>query len=247
MKNTPKIEKNNSKEPPTLDKVSLKIKRKKSTEQLTTFLKKLSFLKIQNGGQNVTATRIESLDLEKKPYSYWKTTFTPDEIQLEWSTPPTQHSLQRRIEVTKNVFELLTLVDQAYPCTPADLRPLVIETIEQAFNKANKTQAELEHENDAQNQKIRRLLNEKEEFEKSLTRLNTHITELANENDKTKAELSRFTKITDLTLKTQIMERIAINPDLDIRAFSAQIDLPLPRIENALDELVKQGYLQPLK
>ncbi len=247
MTSQPKIENTKSKEPLAVEKVGLKVKRLKTAETVASILRKVSFLQVQNGGQNVTATHIESLDLQKKPYSYWQTTFTPNEILLEWSIPHGQHALRRRIEVTKNVFQLLNLVEAAYPVSSSALRPLVLDTIESVLTQSNKTQNQLEHENDSQNRKVQHLSRERDDFDKTLTRLNSHITQLAQENEKTKAELARYSLLSDSGLKTKIMDQIGHHDEIDLQAFASQLDLPASRVETALDELVKQGFLQPVK
>ncbi len=247
MSDQPKIEKTKHKEPLAVEKIGLKVKRQKPAEHVASILKKVSFLQVQNGGQNVTATHIESLDLQKKPYSYWQTTFTPSEIQLEWSIPHGQQAFRRKIEVSKNVFQLLALLEAAYPVSSTALRPLVLDTIETALTQSNKTQNQLEHENDAQNRKIQFLLKEKEYFDKTLARLNTEISHLAQENEKTKAELARYSRLTDSSLKTKIMDHVGQHDEIDLQTFSNQLELPVSRVEIALEELVKQGFLQPVK
>lgn len=232
---------------PTLEKIGLKIKRQKPTEHISSTLKKISYLTVQNGGQNVTARHVESLDMQKKPFHYWQATFAPDQIELEWTHSPTQTSTQRKLHVTKNLFELLALLEHAYPVTASQFRPLLLETLENAQNEFFKNAGQLALDNDAMHRRIKQAENLKRDFEAAIDRLNRQVSTLSEENDQLKNRITKLDHISDEYLKTKIMQAVAENNEFKPQVLASVLNLPFSRIEAALDDLVKQGYLQPIK
>ena len=69
--------------------------------------------------------------------------------------------------------------------------------------------------------------------------------QLNDENKKLKEDLSALQKYSDQALMNMIMDWIEVhNSTIDVGEFSKTYNIVQPRIEQILDKMVSQGYLE---
>lgn len=246
-KEGPKVVKQPPKTEPDHHEITLNLERKKPAKNVAAILKKIEFLSVENGGETVTARHVEAVDLKNQPYTYWQITLEPKTVKIQWTTPQNEHGLFRRIHVTQQAYQILTLLQDEYPQNAATLRPLILDALHEVQRFSQQDAHAFSSQFDAHLRATRRLEKQNNDLEKTLDKLNRRVSELSEENEQLKSTIQNDHRMTDESIKIAIMEHVTQNGAIDLPEFAKANQVPVTRIESALDELVKNGFLKPAK
>jgi len=211
-------------------------------------LASISFLETSIENDAVTSAYVESRDINGKPYLFSLTRIKKNEISIVYSISPTTAPKKRRIDVIRQLLNILTVISDEYTISNKIIYNLVEMAIKDVGKLVDKKTSEIyveydtiKTENKILNKKNRVL---KEENEK----MNRTNYELKEENEKMKRKIKEYETPSDSVLKSRIIEWIKVhNGKINIPKFvSVYMKENLvgeKRVEQILNSLVTEGYV----
>ena len=219
----------------------------KDIYSLRSKLKNLSNFYYLEKGNNTQIGYIERKDLQGNPKEYFIIEFTPSAIVIEYTDSETENPTLRKWNVLRKVMPILTMVANEYNLDPQSLMEIInysleglLESIPESTKAGLLEREELKSKIAQLERKIASLEKDKRELEKELFKL-------GEENERLKFRLRKYESMSDDMLKKKIMDWIKESGgDFDIGEFSKAYKVPEARIQEMLEELIREKYIKPL-
>ncbi|MDD5023013.1 MAG: hypothetical protein PHU63_02490 [Candidatus ainarchaeum sp.] len=233
---------------PAVDSFKIGGKLKGSFKEIAKKLSSVSFLEVAMESNAVNIAYVESRDISNKPYLFSMMKMREDEIGVVYSTPQNMAPKKRRIDVIRQLLNILGIISNEYEVDEKTIYNLIEKAMKDIGELVDKKTAEiyveydtLKNENTILDKKIRVL-------EKEIEELKNSNYELREKNNELTIKMNRYEKPSDETIKIKLIEWIKDhNGKISIPDFVAVHLGGNPvgetRVEKILNELVTQGYL----
>jgi regulator of replication initiation timing len=217
----------------------------------TSLCKKLSSSlpnwKVLSTKENAVAMWIESRDLSQNPYKCIIIKLYKDKIDVLYTVPTDEAPTIRRWFVVRTLINVLSIIEEDYvlsPSTAIQLLDGALSEIEALLKKDPGEMYVVLTRLKAEVAELRRRVKYLENEKKRLTQENYA---LSIKYEKLYRKMKEMTKLEGDALKAKLQEWInAHNGELDIFLFSKTFNVPVFLVEKALDEMVKEGYLEQI-
>lgn len=231
---------------PEVDGFKVKAKRLKNLDELATLLSPLNFLEIAKEADMLTVISVESRDIKRRPYLFSLLYLKPDEIEFIYTVLPTSSPRKRRIEAMKFFLNIITLIEPAYEIEHRQLYQIA------GFALSDITEFASSEYNDIF-AKYDRLLVDNAELKKkygSLTAGNELLAKTNNElrakNDELTLKINKLESYSDDVLMVKVQEWLEThNNEINLSDFARVYKVSEPRVEQILNRMVVEGYLEP--
>ncbi len=243
-----KTQKVQQQKPPLINAISVKTRLKTSFKSVAEKLKKsLAGWLITATQENAVAFWIESRDLQRRPYKCMAIKFYAHQIDMIYTIPPEESPNIRRWFVVRILINVLSLLEEDYELHPS----LALQLLDGALSEIEillkkdpgemyVTLTRLRAEVTELRRRLKYLENEKKQLVK------THYT-LSMKYEKLYRKYRELTKLKGEALKAKIQDwLLAHNGEINVIQFSKLYKVPVFLVEEALDEMVKEGYLQQI-
>lgn len=245
--NTNKDKKQPTKKP-NIKGFRLPASRKADVQDLINSLSSLTFLKISkdaNDEQTAIVLNVESRDISKNPYLFSICYFRPDAVDVLYSEIENMSPRKRKLDVIKYVLNLLTLSSEVYA---VELK-YIYQMLEGSLSELNDF---VSADYQTLYGKYDYLKAEHDDFEKKIKKLSASNKDLANENYTLKsqlqqlnAKLAKLEHYSDSVLAVKIQDWITEhNGEINISDFASVHGVSESRVEQVLNRLVSEGYLE---
>ncbi len=235
--------------PPKVDGFRMKVRLKGKFSEVASALNSISFLKIAQEKEGVDAAYVESRSIDKTPYLFSLMKFKKEGIEVIYTIPPNASPTKRKLDVLRYLLNMLTLIEPYYSIDNKVVYQLIEETMMQLEEYTTGDYKKLYREYDMLKREVENLRRSSRIYKVQVKSLTKENYELKNEND----EISvRFEKlhggISDSVLMSRIQEWIADHSgSINIVEFARHNQLPEARVEDALNNLVRQGYIEQIQ
>jgi len=226
--------------------IEIKAKAKAPLEELKAELLKLGKGKIASTSNVIYYLLEEKVGPKGEPLAYTIVEFTPEGIIIR-HTLSDEPAYLRKWEVLKQVFPLLVLATKYYEIDLSSIMELVDSLITELRGIVKNDVKVVERENAKLRIKMKRLEERIRQCNEERKALLEKLYLREKEIEELKAKLKRYETMSDSVLKEKIMEWVRDNNgSFDVAQFSKFYGVPENRVEQAVYDLIKEGYLKPL-
>ncbi|MCL4381320.1 MAG: hypothetical protein M1331_01075 [Candidatus Marsarchaeota archaeon] len=189
--------------------------------------------------------RVESRDLQKKPFLFTILYFNKDSIEIKYSIAFDASKKLRRLSIMKDFLGILSIITDAYQIETKELFRHLDSMIEDVLNSLSQNYSALFNNYDA-------MFNEYNELKKINLDLAASNKSLAasgmvieQKNKELAEKLKNLEIYSDESLMIMVEEWIeAHGNSIDINEFAKNYKLLPPRVEQILNKMVSLGYLE---
>ena len=251
LKTTKSQEQEKTVQKPEVRGFRINAKRVAKIDDLINQLSQISFISYTidpNDSKIVVALNVEARDISNNPYNFSIIYFKPNEIDVIYTITPKKSSKLRKLEVLSYVLNILSFCAEIYSLKIEQLAQITENILVDAteyfsmdYQELYSKYDRLKEEYESLNKKIKIVENSKKELENEVYTLKTKFQEL-------NAKLQSLEKYSDDVLALKIQEWIAEhNGEFNLAEFSKTYNVPETRVEQILNNLIAEGYLEGSK
>ncbi len=234
---------------PTVGGFKLKANlQKKSLSNVADILRSVSFLEVALEKDAINAAYIESRDINKSPYLFSIVRLKKDEVEVIYSIPAEISPLRRRIDVIRYLLNILSLVGEFYYVDNTLLYQIIEDTLNSISESVSIEYSKLYASYDNLKSEVEGLRRKNERMTDEVKALGNRNFELKARNDELSIRLNELEALSDKALKAKVQEWIAEHDgEINVHEFAKLNKVIETRVEDALNKLVSEGYLELLK
>jgi regulator of replication initiation timing len=219
-----------------------------SIERMADIFRTITFIEVAQEKSAINLAYVESRDINKNPYLFSIIKFREDEIEVIYSIPPEISPTKRRMDVIRYLLNLFSLVSSEYKVDDKVLYQLVDDAIKKVTESVSIDYSKLYTEYDSFKKENTDLKKKIERFAQQNDALMNQNYELKAENDEIKLRLKELEKVSDDTLRVKIQAWISEHSgSINISEFSKVYAVSETRVEEMLNQLVSEGYLEAVR
>ena len=230
---------------PSVSGFRVQAKRVKTVQDLTAHFSELAFLEMSNDKDALVALNGESRDIQKNPYLFSIIYFRPGSIEVMYTCLPTMSPKKRRIDVLRHFLNLLTIAEDCYSIDMKQIYQLLEsavtdmnEYVTADYDKLFSLYDNLKTEYTALQKKVK-------EMTDATSSLSKENYELKSKNDELSLKLKGLETFSDSVLALKIQEWLGEHKgEINIADFSKVYNVPESRVEQMLNKLVTEGYIE---
>ncbi len=233
---------------PKVDGFKIKAKMIGTAKDISDTLRTISFLEVAPEKDAVNVVYVESRDINKNPYLFSILKLKKDELEVLYSIPSEIAPRKRKLDVIRYLLNILTLVESSYPIENKVLYQLIeaavkdlLESVTMDYSKLYTAYDSMKKDADDLRKKVERLQDQSEA-------LTTKNYELKASNDEMQLRVQALEVLSDDALKAKLQEWVMEhNGEINVIEFTKVYKIPEARVEQMLNRLVGEGYLEVLK
>ncbi len=233
---------------PRVDGFKIKGSVKTSLKEVADALRTLSFLQVAQEREAINAVYVESRDIKKAPYLFSIIKIKTDEIELLYSIPREIAPKKRKMDIIRYLLNIISLVEQSYKVDNKVLYQLLENAVKEITDVMTLEYSKLYTEYDG-------IKKDMEDVKRKVSRLTeenqallTKNYELKGKNDEMLLRIKSLETMTDEALKTKLQTWIAEhNGEINISEFSKTHNIIETKVEEILNRLVSEGYLEVIQ
>ncbi len=243
---TPSVEESNQK--PGVDGFRLEGRLKGKFNDIAETLRSISFLEVALEKNAVNLVYTESRDINRNPYLFSITRLEEDNIEVQYSIPPEISPRKRRVDVIRYILNILSLIEVDYEVDDRVLFQLLEGAVKELTSAVTMDYTKLYTSYDSIKKEVDDLRKKTARLEDQVNALTTQNYELKNENDELHLELEELRGLSDEALKTKLQEWvIEHNNSINVSDFTRVYHVSDSRVEDMLNKLVNEGYLEVMR
>ncbi len=229
---------------PKVEEISFSGSLDGTLEQAMAKVSQIPFYSAKIEGGRLMLARVESRNINKKPYLFYMISIAKDSVAVTYSIPPDVSDRMRRALVIKDLISVLSILADSYRISESRFYQYVDSVMDDLLKGLSENYTSLFNKYDAQLTEYRELKRLNLELSASNRNLTVQSSQLNEENKMLKVELDALQKYSDPTLMAMISDWIEVhNSTIDVGEFAKTYNLVQPRVEQILDKMVSQGYL----
>ncbi len=216
-----------------------------SFDTMASRLSSLQIFTIKLIPNGISLIRVESRDMQKKPFLFFVITFNKDGIDVQYSVPMDTSEKLRKLSVLKNLFGVLSLVSDLYMPNTMQLFQYADSSIDEVLNSLSQSYSTLFNNYDSLFNESRELKRLNIELAASNKNLTVQASQLSSQNKELQAKLSSLETYSDESLMVMVQEWIESHSStIDINEFAETYKITPPRVEQILNKMVSSGYIE---
>ncbi len=230
---------------PTTGGFRILARRVKGIDELSRHFSELSFLEMSIEKDSLLALNVESRDLKKDPALFSIIYFRQNAIEAVYTCLPTMSPKKRRLGVLRHFLNLLTLAEDCYEIEMRQVYQVLekaisdmTEYVSTDYDKLFSLYDNLKTETATVSKKLKDMA----DANASLSKENY---ELKNRNDELLLKVKSLETLSDSVLSLKIQDWLSEHKgEINISDFSKVYNVPEARVEQMLNRLVTEGYLE---
>ncbi|VVC01364.1 Uncharacterised protein [uncultured archaeon] len=230
---------------PTVGGFRLLAERTKGASELAQRFAEISFLEMTQDKDTLSVLNVESRDLRKDPALFSIIKFMPSRIEVTYTCLANTSPKKRRLDVLRHFLNILTIADDCYSVDMKQVCQLLessmadmTEYVSSDYDKLFSTYDSLKSDHAALAKKVKDLT-------ESTSALSKENYDLKNRNDELSVKLKGLETLSDSVLSLKIQEWLSEHKgEINISDFSKVFNVPETRVEQMLNKLVTEGYLE---
>lgn len=230
---------------PTVGGFRLVAERTAGVSELSSRFAEISFLEMTADKDTLSVLNVESRDLRKDPALFSIIKFGPSRIDAVYTCLASSSPKKRRLEVLRHFLNMLTIADDCYEVDTKQVHQLLeaaiadmSEYVSTDYEKLFSLYDSLKSDHAALQKKVR-------DMSESTSALSKENYDLKNKNDELALRLKNLETLSDPVLSLKIQEWLSEHRgEINISDFSRVFNIPETRVEQMLNKLVTEGYLE---
>lgn len=235
--------------PPQVDGFKLKGKLKKGKlKDLSSTLRSISFLEIAPEKEALNVIYVESRDIDKNPYLFSIVKLRETEVEVMYTIPPEISPRKRKVDVIRYLLNILSLVESEYEVDHKTLYQLIETAIQQLSNSVTMDYTKLFTNYDSLKKEVDDYKRKVDRLTEQAQALTTSNYELKSENDALRLKVHELSSLSENALKAKLQEWIMEhNGSINITEFAKMHNVAEAKVEETLNRLVSEGYLEVVR
>lgn len=222
--------------------------RAKGPQELLSRLSAVSLLELAQEKSTVVAVNVESRDIQKNPYLFSIVYFKEDSIDIVYTIIPGISPKKRRLDMVKHVLNLLTIVQDCYSIPMRQVYQIVEKAMADMNEYVSMDQDKLFSNYDAAKSDLVAAKKKLKDLSAANEQLAKENYDLKIKSDEFSLKLKSLETYTDSVLMLKVQEWISEhNGEINIGEFSRVHNVLESRVEQMLNRLVTEGYLESKK
>ncbi len=235
--------------PPQVDGFKLTGKLKKGKlKDLASTLRSISFLEIAPEKEALNVIYVESRDIDKNPYLFSIVKLREKEVEVMYTIPPEISPRKRKVDVIRYLLNILSLIESDYQVDQKTLYQLIENSIQQLSSSVTMDYTKLFTNYDSLKKEVNDYKRKVDRLTEQGQALTTSNYELKSENDALKLQVHELSALSENALKAKLQEWIMEHSgSINIAEFSRLHKVAEAKVEEALNRLVSEGYLEVVR
>jgi regulator of replication initiation timing len=214
-------------------------------KDLAGLLRSISSLEIAPEKDVLNIIYVESRDIDKNPYLFSIVKIKEDEIEVLYTIPSEIGPKKRRVDVIRYLLNILSLIEAYYSVENKTLYQLVEDAIKELAGSVTMDYTKLYTAYDSMKKEVADLKKKVDRFSEQNQALTSQNYELKTQNDDMRLRLQQLEGISEESLRVKLQEWISEhNGSISISEFAKNYKLADGRVEELLNKLVSEGYIE---
>ncbi|MFP3949609.1 MAG: hypothetical protein ACLFUZ_00745 [Candidatus Micrarchaeia archaeon] len=225
--------------------IKIKAKRTKPLKELTPLLGSLGFTKISYTKEKLIVEKVESEDLSGKPYLFYRIELAPRSILIRYLLPSPERRLSRSLDMGLLSLNIFRIISRHYDVSVSSVYPFYYALLTSLSESLEKEK--LQTISELNTLKARHVSLEKKY--KDLVRSSEQnariLVETERKNEELENRIKKMEGLDDEVLQERLFEWIKTHDgEINIYDFGKINSLPIGRVEDGLNMLIKNGYIK---
>lgn len=235
--------------PPQVDGFKVKGKLKKGKlKDLASTLRSISFLEIAPEKDALNVIYVESRDIDKNPYLFSIVKLLEEEVEVMYTIPSEISPRKRRVDVIRYLLNILSLIEANYDVDHKTLYQLIENAIQDLSSSVTMDYTKLFTKYDSLRKEVDDYKRKVDRLTEQNQALTTGNYELKSENDELRLKVNELSSLSENALKAKLQEWIIEhNGAINIMEFSKLHQVSEAKVEQTLNRLVSEGYLEVVR
>ena len=230
---------------PKVDGFKIFAKRLKGTAEIMDALCTLSNLEIAREADYIAVLNVESRDIRRSPYLFSTVYMRPDAIEVAYTLVPGVSPRKRRIDVLRHFLNILTIIPGAYEIDEKYLFQSLQSALADITEFASSDYKEIFARYDSLLKDHEELKRRADELASLNAKVSRDLIEARARNDELTLRLGQLEAYTDEALMVKIQDWLDVHRnEMNVSDFAKQYGVVESRVEDVLNKMVMQGYLE---
>lgn len=230
---------------PTVSGFRVRARRTSQPGELAKCFSEISFLELSVEKDALIVLSVESRDIQKNPYLFSIVTFSQSQIDAKYTCLANMSPKKRRIEVLRHFLNLLTLSERHYEIEMAEVFQLLESAVSDMTSYVSSDYDKLFSSYDNLKVELSSLQKKHKELSDANSQLSKENYELKSRNDDLVLKLRGLETFSDQVLSLKIQEWLSEHKgEINISDFSNVYNVPESRVEQMLNKLVTEGFIE---
>jgi len=223
-------------------------KRKVTKEQILKLMERIPDAEIVDMKDSVAIIKIDSRDIDGAPYLFSILYLNPDSIEMMYTVTPEISMRKRQLELLRYTTNILALLKDAYDVDLGSYMQVLDIFLEEIREFATSDYEKIYTKYDALLAKEEELLKQIEKYKESNEKISKDLIELREERDELKLRISELEKFSDDALMLKVQEWVREHGnEINIGEFCKTYKVSESRVEQILNKMVREGYLETVR
>jgi len=188
---------------------------------------------------------VESRDINKSPYLFSIVKMKDNEVEVLYTIPTEISPRKRRMDVIRYLFNVLSLVADSYEVENKTLYQLVENSIKDLSDSVTMDYNKLYTAYDSMKKEVSDFKRKVNRLTEQVSALTTQNYDLKSHNDELRLRIKELESLSSDALKAKLQEWVVEhNGSINILEFSKVYKVSEARVEEMLNKLLSEGYLE---
>lgn len=230
---------------PYVESIKIDAKLTKEFKDIYKIVSDIEVLSSQLNPNNLILFKVESRDMQKKPFLFFIFDFYADHIEIQYSIAFDSSKKLRRLSIIKNFLNVLALINNCYEINLKELFQHLDSIIDDVLSSISQNYSTLFNNYDSIFNEYKELKIINNDLRRSNKNLTAMSSQLSQTNKKLALKLKDLEIYSDESLMVMVEEWIEAHDNtIDINEFAKSYKIMPPRIEQILNKMVSFGYLE---
>jgi len=227
------------------EKIVVIAKRKRVLSKLVPTLGELGFNRVDYNGNRLVVEKTQNEDLYGKKNLHYKIIFEKNGITFLYSVPDSSSKRGRLLEVFPVLLNAIRIAEEYYEIQPSTLFAPVSGLLREVGKVVDKDVIDVSAELDGTKEKLSSLTKKYEDLVRSSEENARILLECERKRDELQRRIGEIGSMSDETMKEELFRWLKIhNGNVDLAEFSKAHNVPVKRIEEGLNLLIREGYIK---
>ncbi|MDE1822853.1 MAG: hypothetical protein KGI00_04360 [Candidatus Micrarchaeota archaeon] len=205
----------------------------------------IPFYSAKSEGESLVIAKVESRNIQKKPYLFHMIIIKDSSVRLVYSTPQDSSISMRRALVLKNLASIMSMISTDYQINQAEFFQYIDSVMDSVMGGLSQNYTQLYNKYDSLLVEYRELKRLNLELSASNRNLSIQTAQLSEEEKGMKEQLDSLQKYSDEALMALVEEWLEVHGNaIDLEEFSKTYSISIPRVEQILNRMVSMGYIE---
>lgn len=230
---------------PKTDGLEIKAKLVGNFDEIYKRLSSLQLFSINREASSVKLVRVESRDIQKRPFLFLIIDLRPDKVTVDYTIALDSSPKLRKLFVLKTVLSVLSLITYLYSADDTEFFQYLDSAIDDVLSSIAQSYSSLFNNYDSLFNEYREIKRLNIELESSNKNLTVQATQLSEENKILKGKLEVLEAYSDNALMVMIQDWLESHDDtIDINEFAKNFKMSPTRVEQIMNKMVSLGNIE---